>query len=171
MLPFRLLSELLHRAISRSPQEGASGCTTVDSKGAFRGCFQCWCSVARYCIVYNNIYPDVYSRCCVHGALSRNNVSVYVYAYPVAHARTRVLRECYVHTLSRSRIDRKSGVLALENPVHRGQDYDGGRNHATHARTCVRARSPRGTLTKCVYACVVGARNTCNNTRCRRAFT
>lgn len=82
-------------AISRSPQEGASGCTTVDSGGAFRGCFQCWCSTARYCIVYNNIYSDVCSRCCVHGALSRNNVSVSMYMHIQSHTPARV---SYVNT-------------------------------------------------------------------------
>jgi len=119
-LPFRLLLWLLHRTISRSPQEEASGCTTVDSGGAFRGCFQCWCSAARYCIAYNNIYSDVYSRCCARCFLTQHvsvNASTYTHIQ-IAYARARVLRECYV--LFRSRIIRESGCLCSWESVHKG---------------------------------------------------
>lgn len=160
-LPSRLLLWLLHRAISRSPQEGASGCTIVDSGGAFRGCFQCWCSAARYCIVYNNIYSDVYSRCCARCSLTQHvsvNASTYTHIQ-VAHARARVLRECYV--LSRSRIVRKSGCLCSWESVHRGDKTTdgGGQHHATHARACTFARGAARLRGGCVYACVVGARS------------
>jgi len=131
---------------SRSPQDGASGYTTVDSGGAFRGCFQCWCSAARYCIVYNNIYSDVYSRCCARCSLTQHvsvNASTYTHIQ-VAHARARVLRECYVLYLA-AELFVKAGACALENRCiwrAKGQDYDDGQHHATHVR--VRSRvAPR----------------------------
>lgn len=102
---------------------------------------------------------------------------LYVYAYPVAHARTRVLREYYVHAYapSRNRIDRKSGVLALENPVHRGRGTrlwrrPAPRDARTHVRACTFA-AWHSNSTKCVYACVVGARNTCNTVPARVYMT
>lgn len=151
-------------AISRSPQEGASGCTTVDSGGAFRGCFQCWCSAARYCIVYNNIYSDVYSRCCARCSLTQHvsvNASTYTHIQ-IVHARARVLRECYV--LSRSRIVRKSGCLCSLESVHKGPQglrrWRAPRDARTRCR--VRSRVALRDSAGCVYACVVGAREVIN---------
>lgn len=85
VLPYHYYLDHYRRAVSGSPREGASGCTTVSRQWGvlFVGAFSASARRTIYC-TYNNIYSDVCSRCCARCSLTvlvnpRKHASTYTH--------------------------------------------------------------------------------------------